>query len=114
MQNPYHNIHCYEECKNGIDCKSLKYGNCMYNHGININNNQNDKSLNYDKDIYNQSNKIMAQYYNNINNNKEEVSQIINTINTNMNNCIKLSNGNISLYENQFKINNKNMEDVKK
>ncbi len=43
-------------------------------------------SLKYGKGIGNHNMDDMAEFYNNINNNKEEVKQIINTINTNMNN----------------------------
>ncbi len=49
----------YEECKNGKDCKYLKYGNCIYHHG------------------QYQTMDSMKEFNNNVNKNKEDVKEII-------------------------------------
>ncbi len=84
----------YEECKNGIGCKSFKYGNCIYHHGQY-------KTMD-----------ITKEFNNNVNKNKEEVKEIIKSINENFKQSIKLSNGSLSIHEEQLKINNMNMKDI--
>eukprot|EP01084_Bolivina_argentea_P101748 182364_1 len=91
---PYENIHCYEECKNGNGCKSLKYGYCMYKHGINNNNkvkqiintiNTNiGKALNLSNGnitLYQKQLKINNTNMENINNNLEEINKTSNVVN---------------------------------
>eukprot|EP01084_Bolivina_argentea_P263489 445990_1 len=84
-----HNFNYYDECKNGINCKSYQYGNCIYYHRSNNNKEEvkqiiNSINTNFQKTL-NLSNGNILLYEKQIkinNTNMENINTNINTTNT--------------------------------
>eukprot|EP01084_Bolivina_argentea_P263488 445988_1 len=83
------NINYYEECKNGTNCKSFKYGTCVYYHKSNNNNKQDVKEIinaintNFEKIIQlNSGNILLYEKQLNISNtNMKEINKKLNVVN---------------------------------